>query len=112
MKIELNHELDDIEQIIEEALITDDTSDINEVKESLRRFNTAFQAFEVGIFVGYVGIVKGEPITKMSEIIQEIINRDGYQVFTELLEMIEVPYLKEVELIRELAEDGNEDTID
>jgi len=100
MKIELNHELDNINDIIDEMKIipsTTDDMDEDEIKNTLKKFNDVFQAFDVGMLVTYLSIKKEYKIDKVSEAIQEIVNDLGWKNFFSFFEVIDASFKKTIE---------------
>jgi len=100
MKIELNHELENINDIIDGMkIITETSDDINEdeIKNTLKKFNDVFQAFDVGMLVTYLSIKKEYKIDKVSEAIQEIVNDLGWKNFLTFFDVIDASFKKTIE---------------
>lgn len=85
MKIELDHESENIEEIIETGTYTDLPEGVTkeDVQATLTRFNQTFQAFEVGTLIAYLATKIGEEIQTMSRVMEIMVADMGYDKFLE-----------------------------
>jgi len=99
MKIELDHESENIAKIIETGTYTDlpDGVTKEDVQTVLTRFNQIFQAFEVGTLIAYLAIKVGGPIETMSGLIEIMVDDMGWDKFTEFTTSMGISYDETIE---------------
>ena len=83
MKIEFNHEEENLEKIMSECVITDKDVDATdeEIRTEVANFSKYIQGFDVGVFISFVSILDDREITKVSELVESTVNQLGYEKF-------------------------------
>ena len=99
MKIELNHELEDITEILETGKFTDipEGVELQEIKDTLLSFNGIFQAFEVGTLVAYLSTSVDEEIGTMSKLMEVMVGQLGWEKFANFYGAMNNSYQETIE---------------
>lgn len=99
MKIELNHDLEDIAEIIATGSYTDlpDGVTVEDIQDMLSKFNKTFHAFEVGTLIAYLSIKSGGKITTMSGLMEFMVDDMGYENLNEFTTMMTASFDETVE---------------
>ena len=112
--ITLDHEKEDIFEIIDEATVNDLPEEINEeeTKYAVKEFSTIIQSFDLGVLIGYLSIKQGKDISKVSELVEAVIDDMGWGKFFHFYLAVKETYNKGIEQAKAEAENENKEPKD